>query len=108
MAEPTAEASQPDAAGSGALATPGAGDAAGSGPSAGTPAAGTEAGSAAADELQHKQQQLNSLALAFLTDPGNMQRAFAAAHNAAKSGDESSLKAVYAAAQLARQLEVRL
>ena len=105
MAEPTAAASQLEAVGSNAHATSGAGAAGGSGPSAANPA--SDVGSVAADELRHKQQQLNSLALAFLAEPGNMQRAFAAAHTAAKDGDDSSLKAVYAAAQLARQLEVR-
>ncbi len=108
MADPTAAASQHDGIGSDANAISGAAAAADLGPSADHPAAGTDADSAAGDELRHKQQQLNSLALAFLADPGNMQRAFAAAHNAAKDGDDSSLKAVYAAAQLARQLEVRL
>ncbi len=108
MAEPTAAASQHDAVGSDANAISGAAAAADLGPSAANPASGADAGSVAADELRHKQQQLNSLALAFLADPVNMQRAFAAAHSAAQNGDDSSLKAVYAAAQLARQLEVRL
>ena len=71
-------------------------------------ASGPDAGSAAANELRHKQKQLNSLALAFLADPGNMQRAYAAAQGAAQHGDDASLKAVYAAAALARQLEVCL
>ena len=64
-------------------------------------------GAAPIDDLRQKQQQLNSLALAFLADAGNMQRAFAAAQAAAQRGDDSGLKAVYAASQIARQLEVR-
>ena len=105
MAESAAAAAHRDDAGSDGNAAIGPGAAAG--PNDLNPTTATDAGSAAEEELRHKQQQLNSLALAFLADPGNMQRAFAAAQSAAQGGDDSSLKAVYAAAQLARQLEVR-
>jgi hypothetical protein len=76
------------------------------GTSSAAPAAAPGSAAALTDDLRQKQQQLNSLALAFLADPGNMQRAFAAAQGAAQRGDDSGLKAVYAAAQIARQLEV--